>query len=160
MNRVCELPCVHNRQLFADYASKTLPGELGNILPMPSRPKSGARLPEDSAVGTFAQNVRMLVEQRQAAQPHLTKDDIARSLDLSLRSLSNARSGAHVPRLDAVDKVAREFKLSPWQLLLPDLPAEVLFNPELRRSMQLLLESDPEDRKAVERLLSKKQKTA
>lgn len=102
----------------------------------------------------------MLVQQRQAARPHETKAKIAKDLGLSTRSLTNARNQSHIPRLDAIDKVARVFKLSPWQLLLPDLPAEVLFNPELRRSMQLLIESDPEDRRAVERLLSKKQKTA
>lgn len=115
---------------------------------------------DETAVQIFARNVQLLVQERQRLTPGATKAKIAGQLGFSLRSLANARKGAHRARMDALDKVATAFKLSPWQLLLPDLPAAVLFDPELRRSMQLLIESDPEDRKAVERLLSKKQKTA
>lgn len=160
MSQNFEFPCRHNRQKVADTASKTLLGQIGKILPMRKKPPADG-LPgepaEDSAVLTFATNLKMLISQRQDANSGLTKQDIADALGVSLRSLTNYRYGHHIPKLDAVDKVAKLFKISAWQLLLSDLPTELLLNPELQRRVRRYVTLDEKDRDAIDQLLSKKQ---
>lgn len=127
---------------------------------MPVRLTRKPAAKSDSAVGIFARNLSILIEQRQQANPGTTKAKIAKTLGISTRKLTDVRSGAHVPGIDTIDAAADLFKIAPWQLLLPDLPAELLLNPQLQRTIRALVESDPKDQEAVEHLLTKRRSLA
>jgi len=86
-----------------------------------------------SAVQLFKQNVNALISHYQDAHPDLTLADIAKQMGVSLRTISNARTGSHAATLETVQKIADFFELDTWQLFMEDLPTSILLNPRLAK---------------------------
>lgn len=114
--------------------------------------KSNGTLNYD-AFGTFAANLRALVQERQRANPGLTYAKMAKEIGISTRALQTARLKENAPNLTLVGKVAEYFELEPWQLLLPDLYAEVLTNPKVAKTIRDYIKATDDGRKAVENVV-------
>lgn len=98
----------------------------------------------------FSRNVSLLVQQRQQANPRLTVEQIAKDLNISKRNLTNLRAGAHAATLETLDAVAAGVAMEPWELLLPDLPAQILLNPKVAKHIREYLRADTRVQEAIE----------
>lgn len=127
------------RQSFAYDASKTLPTTNAEDCLRMSSKKTTRRKPpvEDLAsVRIFSRNVKALLEAAKTSAPageRVTQQGIADMAGIALRSLRNQIDGTHAPTLLTVELIAKAFGIEPWQLFVPDFPAELALNPELRQ---------------------------
>lgn len=126
-------------QSFAYDASKTLHTAVAEHCASMASKKSTRRKPpaEDLvSVKVFRQNVKALLEAAQTSAPvgqRVTQQGIADMAGISLRSLTNQINGSHAPTLLTVELIAKAFDIELWQLFVPDFPAELALNPELRQ---------------------------
>jgi hypothetical protein len=142
-----------NKQNFADLSTceqaRVCIFPSGTILPMR---KHDLRASSETAAAIFSRNVDFLVQHRQQANPAVTKADIAKDLHISLRNLTNLRKGAHAATLETVESIAHNFNMESWQLLLPDLPSQVLLSPKVARHVRAYLRAKPEIQEKIEDL--------
>lgn len=134
-------------QSFADYASLKTARDCRNgrrkILPI-SAAQAADRVAQ-SAIRIFSQNVSALVRSHQDAHPDRTLAEIAKQMNVSLRTLRNLRTGAHAATLDTAEAIAEFFGLEMWQLFIEDLPAEILLNPRLARIVRNVVRAAVQD---------------
>lgn len=70
----------------------------------------------------------------------------------SLRTLAHARDGEHSMTLRTLQKIATAFGLEPWQLLIPDLPAELALDKRLAQTVRDYLKAHPAGKEAIEKV--------
>jgi len=71
--------------------------------------------------------------------------------DVSPKTLHNLRNDLGIdPRLSTIVAVADQFGLHAWQLLVPDLTAELLLNPKFMKVVLDYVHTPPDDRIAIE----------
>lgn len=69
----------------------------------------------------------------------------------ALRTLAHARDAQHSMTLRTLGRIAAAFGLEPWQLLIPDLPAELALNKRLAQTVRdYLTAPTKEAREAIE----------
>lgn len=125
-------------QSFSYRASKTLPAlKAEDFLPMASRkiPRRKPLAEDLASVKVFRQNVKALLEAAKTSAPvgqRVTQQAIADMAGISLRSFTNQLNGANAPTLVTVELIAKAFDMETWQLFVPDFPAALALNPELR----------------------------
>lgn len=70
---------------------------------------------------TLAKNLKVLLELHEMSGP-----DVAKKAGVDIKTVNNMINGRYDPRPEKVDLVARVFGMSAWQLLIPNLPGELL----------------------------------
>lgn len=126
-------------QSFAYHASKTLHAAHAEDCAAMAKRKTTRRKPpvEDLvSVRIFRQNVKALLEAAKTSAPvgqRITQQAVADMAGISLRSLRNQLDGSNAPTLLTVELIAKAFDIELWQLFVPDFPAELALNPELRQ---------------------------
>lgn len=126
-------------QSFAYMASKTLPATKAEHCADMAKKKTTRRKPPVEtlvSVRIFGQNVKALLEAAKTSAPigqRITQQAIADMAGISLRSLRNQLDGSNAPTLLTVELIAKAFDIELWQLFVPDFPAELALNPELRQ---------------------------
>lgn len=107
----------------------------------------GSPVPENLAE-TVARNVQALVELATASGRAIHK--LPRGF--SLRTLAHAREAEHSMTLRTLQKLAAAFGLEPWQLLIPDLPAELALDKRLAQTIRDYLTAHPAGKEAIEKV--------
>jgi hypothetical protein len=77
----------------------------------------------------------------------------------ALRTLAHARSAQHSMTLRTLGRVATAFGLEPWQLLIPDLPAELALDRRLAQTVRDYLKAHDTGRQAIETVAASYRKT-
>jgi hypothetical protein len=94
-----------------------------------------------------ASNVQALVDLAQSSGRPIHK--LPRGF--SLRTLAHARDAQHSMTLRTLGRIATAFGLEPWQLLIPDLPAELALDRRLAQTVRdYLTAPTKEARQAIE----------
>lgn len=106
----------------------------------------GTNGPNDLAE-VVASNVQALVDLAQSSGRPIHK--LPRGF--SLRTLAHARDAQHSMTLRTLGRIATAFGLEPWQLLIPDLPAELALDRRLAQTVRdYLTAPTKEAREAIE----------
>ena len=105
-------------------------------------------VPEKDLTALVARNVQALVELATSSGRAIHK--LPRGF--SLRTLAHARGATHSMTLRTLQKLATAFGLEAWQLLLPDLSAEVVLDRRLAQTVRDYLKAPPAGREAVEKV--------
>jgi hypothetical protein len=101
------------------------------------------KIPSDEipSVITFRANVKALREGARRRDGRLVSlEEIAKEANISKRTLmyqlaQNPDDGGNAPTLRTVHAVAKRFGLQDWQVLLPDLVADLLLNPQISEKL-------------------------
>lgn len=93
-----------------------------------------------------ASNVQALVALAQASGRPIHK--LPRGF--SLRTLAHARDAQHNMTLRTLTAIATAFGLEPWQLLIPDLPAELALDQRLAQTVRDYLNAHKAGKEAIE----------
>lgn len=103
------------------------------------------------AAVAFAVNVKRLMDHNELSQAELAKktgvgqSTLSRLLDMEHPETIN-------PRASTMDSVAAYFGVPTWQLLVPNMPLELLTSPRLARLVENYRDASEEIRAAVERI--------
>lgn len=103
-----------------------------------------------------ASNVEALVDLAQASGRPIHK--LPRGF--SLRTLAHARGANHSMTLRTLGRIAAAFGLEPWQLLIPDLPAELALDRRLAQTVRDYLTAHKTGRTAIETVAASYRKTS
>jgi hypothetical protein len=83
------------------------------------------------------------------AAAKLTSPEVARAAKVDAKTMNNMLNGRFDPRPEKVDQVAAVFGLTGWQMLIPDLPAEILRNGKLEELLANYLSADQQGRDSI-----------
>lgn len=131
----------HDGQIIGKYfppCQGTLSRMLGKESPMTQR--SPPRK-------TLARNLRLLMDAAGMKAP-----EVARRSGVDPKTVNNMIHGRYDPRPEKADQVASVFGLRGWQLLIPDLPADMLRNGGLERLIENYVSAGPEGRDSITRV--------
>ena len=133
------MPCPAVLQTLASYASNLLRAPFAILCKMSTQPES-------SLTAVVAENVKTLVDlaQREGRPIHRLPRGF------SLRTLAHARGATHSMTLRTLQRLAAAFGLEPWQLLLPDLPAELALDKRLAQTVRAYIAANAGGQKAIE----------
>lgn len=142
------VPCGRVLQNLARSASNLLRVSFAILCAMTSRN-------DMSLTAVVAENVKTLVDlaKREGRPIHRLPRGF------SLRTLAHARGATHSMTLRTLQKLAAAFGLEPWQLLLPDLPAELALDKRLAQTVRAYIGAAKDGQAAIEtvaNLVSKK----
>jgi transcriptional regulator with XRE-family HTH domain len=96
---------------------------------------------------TLARNLRLLVKASGRTSP-----EIARDAGVDAKTMNNMLHGRYDPRPEKVDQVAKVFGLTGWQLLIPNLPGDMVANGRLERVIADYVAADPDGRESIARI--------
>jgi transcriptional regulator with XRE-family HTH domain len=96
---------------------------------------------------SLARNLRVLMESSALNGP-----EIARRAGVDIKTVNNMVNGRYDPRPEKVDQVAAVFGLSGWQLLIPDLPGDMLRNHGLPDLISNYVSANPDGRDNILRV--------
>lgn len=82
----------------------------------------------------------------------LSGASVARMSGVSPKSVNNMLHGRHGAKLDHVEAVAQVFSLNLWQLILPDLTAELVKNGQLAKLVKHYAEANEQGRENISRV--------
>ena len=97
-----------------------------------------------SAREILAANVAALM-----ARDSLSQHALARRAGVNQKTISNILNCVKAVQLDKLEGIARAFRLAPWQLLVPDLPTDLLDREKLDRLISSYLSCDDAARAIV-----------
>lgn len=104
----------------------------------------------DSAL-KLARNLQQLMDDRNLSQAQLArKSGVAQRTISTL--LNTSEPEAINPRTATLHRLATYFGIELWQLLMPDLPIEVLKSPRFSKLVENYTAAPDEGRRAVERI--------
>jgi DNA-binding phage protein len=137
-------------QSFALPSSKTLHGTSAeNCTGMTSQKKALPRrkLPADEipSVVAFRANTKALIDQAREKGLAVSLDKIAEDAGISSRTLKyqlaiDRDDSGNAPTLRTIHSVAGAFGLQAWQVLLPDLSADLLLNPHMSEKLDKIIQ--------------------
>ena len=128
-------------------------GSLGKYFPICqgtlSRPqgKESAMAPRPLPRKTLARNLRLLMEAAGMKAP-----EVAKRSGVDPKTVNNMVHGRYDPRPEKADQVAQVFGLSGWQLLVPDLPADMIGNGKLEKLIENYVSAGAEGRDSITRV--------
>jgi transcriptional regulator with XRE-family HTH domain len=96
---------------------------------------------------TLAKNLKLLMSAAGLKAP-----EIARRSGVDPKTVNNMIHGRFDPRPEKAEQVAAVFGLSGWQLLIPDLPADMLKNGTLEQLIANYVSASPEGRDSISRV--------
>lgn len=96
---------------------------------------------------TLARNLRLLM-----AAAGMKAPEVAKRSGVDAKTVNNMLHGRFDPRPEKADQVAAVFGLSGWQLLIPDLPADMLKNGMLDQLIANYVSASPEGRDSISRV--------
>lgn len=96
---------------------------------------------------TLARNLKLLM-----AAAGLKAPEVARQSGVDPKTVNNMLHGRYDPRPEKADQVAAVFGLSGWQLLVPDLPMDMLANGKLDELIANYVSASPEGRVSISRV--------
>ncbi len=103
------------------------------------------------AIKALADNVRRLLEARA-----LTQKELAALSGVSQKSISDLLNyGGAVskePRLGTIEKLAKGFGISAWQLQIPNLPTDLLQNQMVSKVVENFRDAGPGGRENISRI--------
>jgi transcriptional regulator with XRE-family HTH domain len=105
---------------------------------MPSRPPPRK---------TLARNLRLLMDAAGMKAP-----EVARLSGVDAKTVNNMLHGRFDPRPEKADQVAQVFGLNGWQLLIPDLPADMLRNGHIEQLIANYVSASPDGRDSIIRV--------
>lgn len=82
----------------------------------------------------------------------VSREDLTKRSGLSRRTLDNLRTGNFACTLRTVEGLAKAFGVEPWEVMLPDLPAELVFNGRLRRVVNSYIRASADGQRTVEQV--------
>ena len=108
---------------------------------------------DSRATRALAVNVRNLME---AHSPKLSQAALAQRAGVSQRAISYLVNYRDVqdrhPGTDTAEAVAGAFGIPLWQILIPDIPLEVLLSGQLTKLVENYRDAPPEGRASVDRV--------
>lgn len=96
---------------------------------------------------TLARNLRLLMDASGMKAP-----EVAKRSGVDPKTVNNMVHGRYDPRPEKADQVAQVFGLSGWQLLVPDLPADMVGNGKLERLIENYVSAGAEGRDSITRV--------
>jgi transcriptional regulator with XRE-family HTH domain len=96
---------------------------------------------------TLARNLRLLMDASGMNAP-----EVARRSGVDPKTVNNMVHGRYDPRPEKADQVAQVFGLNGWQLLIPDLPADMLTNGQLESVIRNYVSASAEGRDSILRV--------
>jgi transcriptional regulator with XRE-family HTH domain len=96
---------------------------------------------------TLAKNLRMLIAASGMASP-----EVAKKAGVDAKTMNNMLNGRYDPRPDKVEQVAAVFGLTAWQMLIPDLPEDMLHNGRLSQVVENYVSAGTEGRDSIHRV--------
>lgn len=75
--------------------------------------------------------------------------EVAKKSGVDPKTINNMIHGRFDPRPEKADQVARVFGLDGWQLLIPDLPIDMLKNGKLEQLIANYVSASPEGRDSI-----------
>lgn len=78
--------------------------------------------------------------------------EVARRSGVDPKTVNNMIHGRYDPRPEKADQVAAVFGLRGWQLLIPDLPADMLKNGQLEAVIRNYVSASPAGRASIDQV--------
>lgn len=73
---------------------------------------------------------------------NLTQEEFAEKIDISIQGLSNIERNRYQPTAETIDKICKAFKITPYELLLP----EISDKENIIKNITLMLSSCPKSK--------------
>ena len=73
---------------------------------------------------------------------NLTQEEFAEKIDISIQGLSNIERNRYQPTAETIDKICKDFKITPYELLLP----EISDKENIIKNITLMLSSCPKSK--------------
>ena len=96
---------------------------------------------------TLARNLRLLMDASGMKAP-----EVARRSGVDPKTINNMVHGRYDPRPEKADQVAEVFGIRGWQLLIPDLPVDMLANGTLESVIRNYVSASVEGRDSIQRV--------
>lgn len=100
-----------------------------------------------STADTFARNLGLLIERNRLSQAELAKKS-----SVSQKSISNMIRGEQTPTLETLEKISAAFGVDGWQLVVPELPLELIGSPAASLLLKHFTQSSKSGRDLICRL--------
>ena len=78
--------------------------------------------------------------------------EVAKRSGVDAKTVNNMLHGRFDPRPEKADQVAQVFGLNGWQLLIPDLPADMFRNGQLEKLIANYVSASPDGRDSIIRV--------
>lgn len=104
-----------------------------------------------SAIDILIQNIEMLKKEA----GNMSNRELSRRSGVSDRAIGKTLNKESAPAVDNVEKIAKAFGLESWQLMLPNLRADMKRSGHLDQLIADYMDSDDEGRRWIERAASK-----
>jgi transcriptional regulator with XRE-family HTH domain len=105
------------------------------------------RTESPSAKAVLAANLAALM-----ARDGLSQHALARRAGVDQKTISNVLNCVKALQLDKLEQIARAFRLAPWQLLIPELPIDLIDRAKLDRLIAAYLSCDDASRAILDHL--------
>jgi transcriptional regulator with XRE-family HTH domain len=96
---------------------------------------------------TLARNLKLLMDASGMKAP-----EVAKRSGVDAKTVNNMLHGRFDPRPEKADQVAQVFGLNGWQLLIPDLPADMFKNGKLEQLIANYVSASPDGRDSIIRV--------
>ena len=96
---------------------------------------------------TLARNLKALL-----CASGMKSPEVAKAAGVDAKTMNNMLNGRYDPRPEKVDQVAAVFGLNGWQLLIPDLPEDMLRNGKLEQLIANYVSAGTEGRDSIHRV--------
>jgi transcriptional regulator with XRE-family HTH domain len=96
---------------------------------------------------TLARNLNFLMDKYSYSEREVSKRS-----GVAPKTVNNMRNARTTSTIENVDKVASVFGLSGWQMIVPDLPSDLVESRQLKSTLSNYMSADTEGRQAIDRL--------
>jgi transcriptional regulator with XRE-family HTH domain len=107
----------------------------------------GKKAPRTLPRETLARNLRYIMKIEK-----LSEEALAKKAGVSQKQINNILNRQHAATIDTLDKIAAAFGLTNWQLMLPNLPDDLISSPSIAKLYKSYINSSDEGRELIDRL--------